>query len=81
MKILKWILIGLGIVIVILVVAVIFFRIRYNKMVDVIDRVELTVIDLEQIEEAILEGEIPNEREAAQAYLLKIKDAVLKSDL
>ncbi|MFQ5771357.1 MAG: tRNA nucleotidyltransferase, partial [bacterium] len=30
------------------------------------------------IEEAILDGEIPNEHDAAYAYLLKIKDEVLK---
>jgi putative nucleotidyltransferase with HDIG domain len=33
-----------------------------------------------QIEEAILDGDIPNERDAALAYLLKIKDAILKGE-
>ena len=32
------------------------------------------------IEEAILEGEIPNEHDAALAYLLRIKDEVLSDD-
>jgi poly(A) polymerase len=32
------------------------------------------------IEEAILEGEIPNDHEAAFAYLMRIKDQVLKGD-
>lgn len=56
MKILKWILIGLGIVLVILVVAFVFFRLRYNKMVDVIDSIELTSVDLEQIEDGVYRG-------------------------
>ena len=57
MKILKWILIGLGIVVVILAVAFIFFRVRYNKMVEVIDSVELSSIDLAQIEDGVYRGE------------------------
>ena len=32
------------------------------------------------IEEAILEGEIPNEHDAALAYVLKMKDKVLESE-
>ncbi len=57
MKILKWILIGLGVVLVILVVAFIFFRIRFNKMVDVIESYEITSVDLEQIEDGVYRGE------------------------
>ena len=56
MKILKWILIGIGALVVVLVVAFIFFRMRYNRMVDVIDSVELTSIDLEQIDDGVYRG-------------------------
>lgn len=56
MKILKWILIGLGVLIIILVIAFVFFRLRYNKMVDVIDSVKLERIDLHKIEDGIYRG-------------------------
>jgi len=56
MKILKWILIGLGVLIIILVIAFVFFRLRFNKMVDVIDSVKLERIDLQKIEDGIYRG-------------------------
>jgi uncharacterized protein with FMN-binding domain len=57
MKILKWILIGLGALVIIIAVAYIFFRMRFNKMVDVIESVEIVTIDLEQIEDGVYPGE------------------------
>lgn len=57
MKILKWILIGLGVLVIILVIAFVFFRLRFNRMVDVIDSVEIGSIDLEQIEDGVYPGE------------------------
>lgn len=56
MKILKWILIVVGALAVVLVIAFIFFRMRYNRMVDVIDSVELMSIDLTQIEDGVYRG-------------------------
>ena len=56
MKILKWILIVLGVLVIILVIAFVFFRLRYNKMVDVIDSVQLEQIDLRQIENGVYRG-------------------------
>lgn len=57
MKILKWILIVVGALVLVLIIAAAILKPRFDRMVETIEQVEIGKIDLGQIEDGVYAGE------------------------